>query len=40
MQEHDDGVRWLALLLRQGLLLIVAGIERRYRVGAHKPRRE
>jgi hypothetical protein len=27
---EDDGVRWLALLLRQGLKLIVAGIERRY----------
>jgi hypothetical protein len=25
-----DGVRWLALLIRQGLLLIVAGIEARY----------
>lgn len=27
-RQDDDGVRWLALLLRQGLLLIVAGIEK------------
>lgn len=27
---QDDGVRWLALLIRQGLLLINAGIEARY----------
>ena len=26
----DDDVRWLALLIRQGLKLIVTGIERRY----------
>lgn len=26
----DDGVRWLALLIRQGCLLIVRGIEARY----------
>lgn len=31
----DEGVRWLALLIRQGLLLIVAGIEARYRLGKH-----
>lgn len=31
--EQDGGVRWLALLLRQGLLLIVAGIEARYGLG-------
>lgn len=35
---EDDGVRWLALLLRQGLLLIVAGIERRYGLGEKCPR--
>jgi len=28
--QQDDGVRWLALLIRQGLLLITAGIEARY----------
>ncbi len=27
---EDDGVRWLAMLIRQGLLLIVRGIEKRY----------
>ena len=27
---EDDGVKWLALAIRQGLLLIVAAIERRY----------
>ena len=27
---QDDGVRWLALLIRQGLLLIVVGIEVRF----------
>lgn len=27
--EHDDA-RWLALLIRQGLKLIVCGIEARY----------
>lgn len=32
----DDGVKWLALLIRQGLLLIVAGIERRYGLDRHK----
>ena len=26
----DDDVKWLALLIRQGLKLIVVGIERRY----------
>lgn len=29
MQREDD-VRWLALLIRQAMLLVVAGIERRY----------
>lgn len=29
-QRHDDHVRWLALLLRQGLKVIVAGIDERY----------
>jgi hypothetical protein len=28
--QDDDGLRWLALLIRQGLLLIVCGIEARY----------
>lgn len=28
--DAEDGVRWLALLIRQGLLLICAGIEVRY----------
>jgi hypothetical protein len=27
---REDDVKWLALLIRQGLKLIVAGIERRY----------
>lgn len=26
----DDDIKWLALLLRQGLKLIVSGIERHY----------
>lgn len=26
----DDGVKWLALLLRQAFLLVVAAVERRY----------
>lgn len=26
----DDDVKWLALLIRQGLKVIVAGIEKRY----------
>jgi hypothetical protein len=26
----DDQTRWLALLIREGLLVIVRGIERRY----------
>jgi hypothetical protein len=30
MTERQDDVRWLALLVRQGLLLIVCGIEKRY----------
>ena len=29
-QQDDDEARWLALLLRQGLLLIVAGIASRH----------
>jgi hypothetical protein len=32
-RPDDDGVRWLALLIRQGLKLIIAGIERRYGLG-------
>lgn len=31
--KHDD-VRWLAMLIRQGLKLIVAGIEKRYGLDA------
>ena len=27
---RDEEVRWLALLLRQGLKLVVVGIEKRY----------
>ncbi len=34
-----DDVKWLAMLIRQGLKLIVAGIERRYGLGSHRPRR-
>jgi hypothetical protein len=30
----DDGVRWLALLLLEGLMVIVAGIRRRYGLSA------
>lgn len=29
-QERESDVRWLALLIRQGLKLIVVGIEKRY----------
>jgi hypothetical protein len=29
-EAESDGVRWLALLLRQAALLLVAGIELRY----------
>ena len=36
--HNDDGVKWLAMLIRQGLLLIVAGIERRYELGKHRPK--
>ncbi len=32
----NDDVKWLALLLRQGLKLIVAGIEARYGIGGGK----
>ena len=28
--SEQDGVRWIAILIRQGLLVTVAGIERRY----------
>ena len=35
---QNDDVRWLAMLIRQGLLLIVAGIERRYELGKHRPK--
>lgn len=34
----DDGVRWLALLIRQGLKLIVAGIEQKYALDDSKSR--
>lgn len=30
IKPDDDGVRWLALLLRQGLKIIIAGIDGRY----------
>lgn len=47
MHERDnaadssaDDVKWLAMLIRQGLKLIVAGIERRYSLGPHRPRRD
>ena len=29
-KRDADNVQWLAMLLRQGMLLVVAGIERRY----------
>lgn len=29
-RKQDDDVRWLALLIRQGLKVIVAGIDKRY----------
>lgn len=29
-ERKDDDIRWLALLVRQGLKIIVIGIERRY----------
>ena len=29
-QSKQDDVRWLAMLIRQGLKIIVVGIERRY----------
>lgn len=38
-ERRDDDLRWLALLIRQGLKLIVAGIERRYGIGEHKQER-
>jgi hypothetical protein len=31
----EEDVRWLALLIRQALLLIVAGIEKRYGLRRH-----
>lgn len=31
-----DDVRWLALLIRQALLMIVGGIERRYGIERRK----
>ena len=40
MDNEHDSTYWLAMLIRQGLKLIVAGIERRYRVGQFKPKRE
>lgn len=38
-REREDDTRWLALLVRQGLLLIVRGVERRYGLGTGKDRR-
>lgn len=35
-REERDDVRWLAMLVRQGLKLIVVGIERRYHLGDAK----
>jgi hypothetical protein len=29
-QQHDADLRWLALLIRRGLLLIVRGVEAKY----------
>lgn len=29
-QQKDNEIRWLALLIRQGLKVIVVGIEQRY----------
>ncbi len=29
-REREDEVRWLAILIRQGLKLVVVGIEKRY----------
>jgi len=37
-QDHDD-VRELAMLIRQGMKLIVAGIERKYALGDAKDQR-
>lgn len=34
----DDGVRWLALLIRQAFLLVVCGIERRYGLPSSRER--
>jgi hypothetical protein len=31
----EEDVRWLALLIRQALLLVVAGIEKRYGLRRH-----
>jgi hypothetical protein len=31
-QDADDGVKWLSLLLRDGLLTIVRGIETKYQI--------
>ncbi len=36
---RDDEVKWLALLVRQGLKLVVVGIEKRYGVGDEKEKR-
>ncbi len=38
-QQRSDETRWLALCIRQGLLLICKAIEKRYGVGEHKPPR-
>jgi hypothetical protein len=39
IQPEDDSAKWLALLLRQGLKLIVSGIEKRYGLCDDKERR-
>lgn len=36
--EDRDDVRWLAMLLRRALLLIVAGIEQRYGIMGSRER--
>lgn len=38
--KPDSEAKWLALTLRQGLLLIVREIERRYEVGPERKRQD
>lgn len=37
-KPKDDDIKWLALLIRQGLKLIVSGIEQRYGLDDSKTR--